>query len=215
MYQSVVPVTDDEHLDTASQSGESRKDEKPSIKARGWRGGAASSSKTARPPPAERACTCCAALQVTEIPGYLCHVQASCAFRIPAHTMFKQLITHPGECVAAAAAAAAAATPTATAASCLPACSSGTWCLLLFWVSCWTPVTPDMKCHSPRLTCLGLHACPPARLPADNANIFRSMDSSRCYRRVLHDGSAGRRRVQVAHATSWSVLLLRGRVLTM
>ena len=81
-----------------------------------------------------------------------------------------------------------------------------------------------MKCISPhlicpvlpaRLICPVLPACPPARLPAENDKIFRSMDSSRCYRRVLHDGSAGRRRVQVAHATSWSVLLLRGRVLTM
>ena len=41
------------------------------------------------------------------------------------------------------------------------------------------------------------------------------MDRSRCYRRVLEDSGAGRRRVRVAHATAWSLLLLRGRVLTM
>ena len=41
------------------------------------------------------------------------------------------------------------------------------------------------------------------------------MDSGCCYRRVLEDSGEGRRRVRLAHATTWSVLLLRGRVLTM
>ena len=144
MYQSVVPVTDDEHLDTASQSGESRKDEKPSIKARGWRGGAASSSKTARPPPAERACTCCAALQVTESPGYLCHVQASCAFRIPAHTLFKQLITHPGEYVALPRQQAHLLLQRQEVLASMHlrhmVSAAGLGILLLVWLSCWTHV---------------------------------------------------------------------------
>lgn len=43
------------------------------------------------------ACSACrsACLQVTQSPGFLCHIEASAAFRMPARTLFKQVITHP------------------------------------------------------------------------------------------------------------------------
>lgn len=36
-------------------------------------------------------------LQVTQSPGFLCHIEATAAFRMPARALFKQVITHPGE----------------------------------------------------------------------------------------------------------------------
>lgn len=35
-------------------------------------------------------------IRVTQSPGYLCHIEATAAFRMPAHMLFKQVVTHPG-----------------------------------------------------------------------------------------------------------------------
>jgi hypothetical protein len=34
-------------------------------------------------------------IKVTQSPGFLCHIEATAAFRMPARTLFKQVITHP------------------------------------------------------------------------------------------------------------------------
>ncbi|KAL4437978.1 hypothetical protein ABPG77_004199 [Micractinium sp. CCAP 211/92] len=36
-------------------------------------------------------------IKVTQSPGFLCHIEATAAFRMPAQTLFKQVICHPGE----------------------------------------------------------------------------------------------------------------------
>lgn len=36
-------------------------------------------------------------IKVTQSPGFLCHIEATAAFRMPAETLYKQVITHPGE----------------------------------------------------------------------------------------------------------------------
>lgn len=35
-------------------------------------------------------------IKVTQKPGFLCHIEATAAFRLPAGTLFKQVLTHPG-----------------------------------------------------------------------------------------------------------------------
>lgn len=34
-------------------------------------------------------------IKVTQAPGYLCHIRATCTFHLPPDTLFRQVITHP------------------------------------------------------------------------------------------------------------------------
>jgi hypothetical protein len=36
-------------------------------------------------------------IRVTQSPGFLCHIEATAAFRMPAEVLYRQVITHPGE----------------------------------------------------------------------------------------------------------------------
>ncbi len=105
----VPSVVEDEERDAVDE--EIHRDEDVSIKvsANGANGPVLGMSAMARGQMLSRAhCASCVGLpscplmgpivsQVTQSPGFLCHIEATAAFRMPARKLFKQVITHPGE----------------------------------------------------------------------------------------------------------------------